>query len=51
LRGTLGYLLAQEMVAAGEQVLDVQSKLAARVRLGCQLPLDDYPRSAGPPFQ
>ena len=31
--GGLGYLLAQELVAAGEQVLDVQPKLAARVRL------------------
>ena len=29
----LGYLLAQQLVAAGEQVLDVQPKLAARVRL------------------
>ena len=29
----LGHLLAQELVAAGEQVLDVQPKLAARVRL------------------
>jgi transposase len=31
--GGLGYLLAQQLVAAGEQVLDVQPKLAARVRL------------------
>jgi transposase len=31
--GGLGHLLAQELVAAGEQVLDVQPKLAARVRL------------------
>src|SRR5262249_11022654 len=29
----LGCLLAQQLVAAGEQVLDVQPKLAARVRL------------------
>jgi len=29
----LGYLLAQQLVAAGEQVADVQPKLAARVRL------------------
>jgi transposase len=29
----LGRLLAQQMVAAGEQVVDVQPKLAARVRL------------------
>jgi hypothetical protein len=29
----LGYLLAQQLVAAGERVLDVQRKLAARVRL------------------
>jgi transposase len=29
----LGHLLAQELVAAGELVLDVQPKLAARVRL------------------
>ena len=29
----LGYLLAQQLVAAGEQVSDVQPKLAARVRL------------------
>ncbi len=29
----LGYLLAQQLVAAGEQVLDVQPKLAARVLL------------------
>jgi transposase len=31
--GGLGHLLAQELVAAGEPVLDVQPKLAARVRL------------------
>ena len=31
--GGLGYLLAQQLVSAGEQVLDVQPKLAARVRL------------------
>ena len=31
--GGLGHLLAQELVAAGVQVLDVQPKLAARVRL------------------
>jgi hypothetical protein len=31
--GGLGYLLAQQLVAAGEHVLDVQPKLAARVRL------------------
>ena len=29
----LGYLLAQQLVAAGERVLDLQPKLAARVRL------------------
>ena len=29
----VGYLLAQQLVAAGERVLDVQPKLAARVRL------------------
>jgi hypothetical protein len=29
----LGHLLAQQLVAAGEAVLDVQPKLAARVRL------------------
>ena len=29
----LGYLLAQQLVAAGELVLDVQPKLGARVRL------------------
>src|SRR6266705_3869249 len=29
----LGHLLAQELLAAGERVLDVQPKLAARVRL------------------
>jgi transposase len=31
--GGLGYLLAQQFVAAGERVVDVQPKLAARVRL------------------
>ena len=31
--GGLGHLLAQQLVASGEQVLDVQPKLAARVRL------------------
>jgi transposase len=31
--GGLGRLLAQQLVAAGEQVLDVQPKLASRVRL------------------
>src|SRR5258708_9075355 len=31
--GGLGHLLAQQLVAAGEQVLDVQPKLGARVRL------------------
>jgi transposase len=29
----LGHLLAQQLVAAGEPVLDIQPKLAARVRL------------------
>lgn len=29
----LGHLLAQQLVAAGEQVVDVQPKLSARVRL------------------
>ena len=31
--GGLGYLLAQQLVAAGKQVADVQPKLATRVRL------------------
>jgi transposase len=31
--GGLGYLLAQQLVTAGERVVDVQPKLAARVRL------------------
>jgi transposase len=31
--GGLGHLLAQQLTAAGERVLDVQPKLAARVRL------------------
>jgi transposase len=31
--GGLGHLLARQLVAAGEQVLDVQPRLAARVRL------------------
>jgi transposase len=31
--GGLGYLLAQQLLAAGEQVLDVPPKLAARVRV------------------
>ena len=31
--GGLGHLLAQQLIAAGEQVLDVQPKLGARVRL------------------
>ena len=31
--GGLGHLLAQQLIAAGERVLDVQPKLAARVRL------------------
>jgi len=31
--GGIGYLLAQQLVAAGEWVVDVQPKLAARVRL------------------
>jgi hypothetical protein len=31
--GGLGHLVAQQLVAAGERVLDVQPKLAARVRL------------------
>jgi transposase len=31
--GGLGYLLAQQLVADGERVVDVQPKLAARVRL------------------
>jgi transposase len=31
--GGTGYLLAQQLVAAGERVLDVQPKLGARVRL------------------
>ena len=32
-RRRLGYLLAQQLVATGERVVDVQPKLAARVRL------------------
>src|SRR5579875_3908068 len=31
--GGLGYLLAQQLLAAGERVLDVPPKLAARVRV------------------
>ncbi len=31
--GGMGYLLAQELLSAGERVLDVQPKLGARVRL------------------
>jgi hypothetical protein len=31
--GGLGYLLAQQLVSAGEHVVDLQPKLAARVRL------------------
>jgi transposase len=31
--GGLGYLLAQQLIAAGERVQDVPPKLAARVRL------------------
>src|SRR5579859_6827045 len=31
--GGLGHLLAQQLLAAGEQVLDVQPKLGSRVRL------------------
>src|SRR5262249_17499351 len=31
--GGLGHLLAQQLVAAGEQVLDIQPKLGSRVRL------------------
>jgi transposase len=31
--GGIGYLLAQQLVSAGERVVDVQPKLAARVRL------------------
>ena len=31
--GGTGHLLAQQLVAAGERVLDVQAKLGARVRL------------------
>ena len=31
--GGMGYLLAQQLVAAGERVLDVQPELGARVRL------------------
>ncbi len=33
LAGGLGYLLAQQLVSVGETVLDVQPKLASRVRL------------------
>jgi hypothetical protein len=31
--GGLGHLLAQQLVAAGERVLDIQPKLGSRVRL------------------
>jgi transposase len=31
--GRLGHLLAQQLVAAGERVLDIQPKLGSRVRL------------------
>jgi transposase len=31
--GGLGYALAQQLLAAGEQAVDVQPKLGARVRL------------------
>lgn len=31
--GGLGHLLAQQLLAAGEQVLDIQPKLGSRVRL------------------
>ena len=31
--GGLGHMLAQQLLSAGERVLDVQPKLAARVRL------------------
>ncbi len=48
--GGLGHLLAQELVAAGELVLDVQPKLAARVRLPPRPVSNDLsPRSAAPP--
>ena len=42
--GGLGHLLAQQLVAAGEQVLDVQPKLGAQVRkarLCCPLMPDE----------
>ncbi len=32
-RGRAGHLLAQQLLAAGEQVLDIQPKLGSRVRL------------------
>ena len=46
--GGLGYLLAQQLVAAGEDVVDVPPTLAARVRLlgsGCGLQRDGLPSS------
>jgi NAD(P)-dependent dehydrogenase (short-subunit alcohol dehydrogenase family) len=45
----LGRLLAQQLIAAGEQVLDVQPKLAARVRLLNASAVNKNDPSAGQP--
>jgi|ERR1035441_7011626 hypothetical protein len=42
--GGLGHLLAQQLVPAGERVLDVQPKLGARVRLPEGGGGDKFPR-------
>ena len=47
--GGLGYLLAQQLVSAGEHVVDVQPKLAARVRLPGHL-VDQQERPQRRPF-
>jgi len=39
----LGHLLAQQLVAAGERVLDVPPKLAARARLLDEVPVGEAP--------
>jgi hypothetical protein len=39
--GGVGHLLAQQLLSAGERVLDVAPKLGARVRLLAALELDD----------
>ncbi len=47
--GGLGYLLSQQLVAAGETVLDVPATLAARVRVLCtEVPLGRGPGRPGP---